>query len=189
VRNKLIDAPNSYGLDDKVPTSERNVFQCPAGTYSPGGTGATSPDFWKSQGFWRSGTSSAGYMSQAFKIDCWYYWNGSSSTTEDDDVPSWRLGGAVLTTGSLESVRRSSQVVMLADGYGYDGHKNASGKNQIAARHWGARGNYSATNIAFYDGHVETLDRNPTKTTDDPITKRPSTLKSKEPPFFRISDQ
>jgi prepilin-type processing-associated H-X9-DG protein len=52
----------------------------------------------------------------------------------------------------------------------------------------------SATNVAYYDGHVDTLQRIDPKASDadqDPITgtSRLSGLHSTEAPFFRLSDQ
>ena len=197
VQDGLIEAPNTLALFTRganISTPERNIFQCPGGVDAPGDTPSAvdGPGSGVVQGFWRSGSAT-------YKVDCWYYWNGtiqvadSANAEPTYDVPSAAYGGSQPTYGYRDAIRRPSQTVMLADGYSTDGPFAANGKYRIAGRHAGDRGGRTATNIAYWDGHVDTLQRNLDRTPrvgqEDPIVSRGTDLKSSTAPFFRLSDQ
>jgi len=187
VEAEVIEAPNTQTLSaqtSQTTTRGQNIFRCTAGEDLPGGS-ANMPNDPGSQGFWRSG-------SNTYKVDCWYYWNGTDdyATPEDGtrDYPSAAYGGSHPTFGAREAVRHPSQVVMLADGFAYNGYSVGSDKTRIAGRHWGDHGSRTATNLVYWDGHTGTLQRNFTDTNEAPILSRDADLKSDEPPFFRLSD-
>lgn len=196
VKDGFIGAPNTtVAKTSRFTVSTRNVFRCPAGADALGGTRCT-PDTGDPgpQGFWRTGTVSTSGGFPAYKVDCWYYWNGSlkeATSGDTDDVPSAVLGAAKVR-GYVDAIRHPTQTVMLADGYGFNAHNEGNGVNQIVGRHSGEHGTQAGTNVAYYDGHVEMLQRNrdPNAVGDakDPLVGRTG-LHSTEPPFFRLSDQ
>lgn len=198
IDNGFIEAPNTVALhtrNEPVSTKTRNVFRCPSGVDAPGGTPTATDGAGGdlAQGFWRTGSAT-------YKVDCWYYWNGTEQLADGTnnveptyDVPSAATLSATPTYGYREAIRRPSQMAMVTDGYATNGPFVPNGKYRIAARHWGDRGFHTATNIAYWDGHVGTLqrniNRNPPLDQQDPITSRGADLKSSTGPFFRLSDQ
>ena len=199
VKEGYLSAPNARGAGSTGFTVPgQNPFRCPCGMDALAGTDAAPAGQTPGpQGFWRSGTTGTWNGFPATKVDCWYYWNGSAQTAVratgfTDDVPSAVMDAQNPMRGGIDAIRHASQMVMLADGYGYDGHNTGNGVDQIVGRHYGDRGANSATNVAYYDGHVESLQRNfnpnALAADKDPLIGRTG-LHSTEAPFFRLSDQ
>lgn len=138
------------------------------------------------------------YLDPTLIVDCWYGINGVSDVDASNAFGCHKLprgGGAGnnFTNLKLGSIPLTSRMVLLMDGYGY----NLGGK-RINARHR----KMTATNVAFYDGHAETLLRNklpqalfPGDNTDytllDPTntTTAPTTLTTKYPTVLWRLDQ
>jgi prepilin-type N-terminal cleavage/methylation domain-containing protein/prepilin-type processing-associated H-X9-DG protein len=202
------DAPNTASLGTSpASTKEENIFQCPAGTEDLWPTTSTyptapAPSAPAVLGFLRLGRS-------GHKIDCWYYWNGSSDTAIDPftqkmhalDFPSMAVpvGAGVhiadvkldprLGFHRLDGIKDLTSTVMLADGVGMDAGTDpvASNRARIAARHAGDGGRRSVTNAAFWDGHVEAIDRGESPSEDGVYLM--DHLHSSGRPYFRLSDQ
>jgi hypothetical protein len=85
----------------------------------------------------------------------------------------------------LGEMKNRTTTAMVMDGVLFDAEA-AGNRGRIAARHTGELGERTATNIAFYDNHVETLSRDPGKNLDyaeDAIKKEDSLLKVAYPLF------
>jgi prepilin-type N-terminal cleavage/methylation domain-containing protein/prepilin-type processing-associated H-X9-DG protein len=117
---------------------------------------------------------------------CSYFWNGYTGTDPalKKLYPSLTLdltsGDQTTMIHNLSEIRQRSTMVMLADGVFYNGDAYPGA---IAARHTGGTyGSRSITNLAFYDGHVGSMDRwfDPNQTTwvseDDPDNTSPSMI-------------
>jgi prepilin-type processing-associated H-X9-DG protein len=93
----------------------------------------------------------------------------------------------------LDGIRDLTSTVMLMDGVGMDAGTGGSGaeatpnRARISARHAGDGGRRSVTNAAFWDGHVEAIDRG-AKPSEDGIYLTDH-LHSSGRPYFRLSDQ
>ncbi len=172
-----IEAPNADIYADDHLTRETNPFICPntVDLRVEHTVNVASPDADEAQGWYRVGDAH-------LKVDCSYYWNGSTAapkstaailnptdSTPDDRYPSMAWDATAFHSVS-EMTRGGDQFVMAADGVWSDG---ADDPERIAARHNGAYGDRTRTNLIFYDGHVESLDRVPQfDWDDDPILIR-----------------
>lgn len=202
------DAPNTESLGmEQATAKEENIFQCPAGTdnlwtdtsrYPV----ATRPFDVDVLGFIRVGRSGR-------KIDCWYYWNGSSDTMVDTttgqiharDYPSMAVPvGSGVTMAAvrlnpslgfhrLEAIKDSTSTVMLTDGVGIDAGTDPLTDNRarISSRHAGDTGRRGLTNVAYWDAHVDSIDRGQTPTEDGIYLT--DHLHTSGRPYFRLSDQ
>jgi len=149
-----LSAQNAVGLPDDVRSSQSSVFLCPASTelkveWQPSFEGPDAPE---AQGWYRVGNDE-------IKTDCSYYWNGFWGGNESlrKRYPSLRvLEGGTPNYHNISEIPQTSAMVMVADGIFHFGHWYPE---FIAARHPGSQGNYRKTNMAFYDGHVESFDR------------------------------
>jgi len=208
VITNFIDAPNTaaLGTHDET-TTQDNIFRCPSGTLNlwkdDGYPTAEDPAQPAVLGFMRLGTSDR-------KIDCWYYWNGSSNDTENDpkteevhakDFPSMAVPPDGVSMAQLrldpslgyhrlDAIKRPASMAMLADGVGIDAGTDPASENlaRIAARHSSSSGRHTLTNIAFWDGHVESISRSPNNLSQDGIYLTEE-LHTGGSPYFRISDQ
>ena len=166
---RYITATNTATLNtsqgaNKSPMTN-SVLWCPAATtlYLSSVPTVTTPDCVNSQGWYRLGTASA-------MADCSFYWNGYGGTTQDylDKFPSLDLdlvSGASAKEArvhNLSEIKKRASLVMVADGVFYQGATVQPAL--IAARHSGDYGDRCKTNIAFFDAHVECMDRYPDTT-------------------------
>jgi prepilin-type processing-associated H-X9-DG protein len=178
------------------PTAGASVLICPAAInervlYTDT---ITYPDDPKAQGWYHVSGCAEGVFST-------YYWNGCTKRpTKVDGSEDWLLEFPSLVVKESDAnprgyihrtseIQRASTMAMVMDGVWMDGYEEQK-KGRIAARHPGDNGPRSRTNIAFYDGHVEVVDRVPgddDKWTDDPIINR--TNLGGGPPYFRLKDQ
>ncbi|MCX5676883.1 MAG: prepilin-type N-terminal cleavage/methylation domain-containing protein [Planctomycetota bacterium] len=106
-----------------------------------------------------------------FKVDCSYYWNGYTANAGSVDEKSKRFPSVAISPSStpdvkaalihdLSEIRQRTSTVLAADGVLFDAEK-INRRGRIAARHPGDAGDNTSTNIVFYDGHVESLQRAP----------------------------
>ena len=179
---QYVTAQNTASLATGVPGKERSIFRCPDDTGQQSLASPTYPDDAVAQGWDRTGNST-------FRTDCSYYWNSYFETdvTKLERFPS--LAVDKITTGpkyhDLSEIKKRSSLAMVMDGIFYDG---SSYPARIAARHPGDIGIRGRTNIAYYDGHVEALERIRRGTSDwsqDPIMGS-TALETTSPPFFMM---
>ena len=183
---QYVTAQNTASLADGVPGNERSIFRCPDDTdlYVTTDSSLTYPDDTPpatAQGWYRLGTST-------IKTDCSYFWNGYSGTTAAtrERFPSLDADNTTEPRfHDLSEIKKRSSLAMVADGFYYDGTVNPA---RIAARHRGDIGVRGRTNIAYYDGHVEALERVRTGTSDwsgDSIMSSTG-LEMTAPPYFML---
>ena len=150
------------------------------------------------QGFARLGSSS-------FKVDCAYFWNGCSAvltqTNLDDSTdsrnrfPSLTVDDTDLTNATnrllaskmlrdISQIKTRTTQIMVTDGVLF--YNDDTSRPRIAARHQGGVQDHTGdadaayynthTNMAFFDGHAEGIDRDQGldgKYKDDFIMKAP----------------
>jgi prepilin-type processing-associated H-X9-DG protein len=170
VRGSYLNADDSHSMAFNVPSPRNNVLRCPAEdnliVKETDGVSLPADKFSnedKAQGVARLGSSS-------FQIDCSYYWNGyagNASGVADTWTPRFpsvvvsptaNVSDKAKVTHDISEVRYRTQTAMVMDGVLFDARTKAN-RGRIAARHSGTLGEHSATNIAFYDGHVGTIER------------------------------
>jgi prepilin-type N-terminal cleavage/methylation domain-containing protein/prepilin-type processing-associated H-X9-DG protein len=174
VNEGYISADNTAG-GGTTPAKGYSVLQCPLAvqtfvgeTASPGVIGVstiTKPTDSGAMGLARLGNST-------LKVDCSYYWNGYAT----DAATAARFPSGYYDSTSTDAILKASQLhdlsqikersstVMAADGVLFQTTGTTAAGLQsalIAVRHRGYSGELSRTNIAFYDGHVESMDRYP----------------------------
>jgi prepilin-type processing-associated H-X9-DG protein len=166
--DKYLDAPDTSKVGSGVPSPRKSVLRCPLATDLFVNEGdsvdkpATDAGPDKAQGTARLGNPGVA------TVDCSYYWNGYSGA----DAEKLKRFPSVPYNPNLAPDKRAAQIhdiseirlrtstVMVADGVLFDADSMAN-RGRIAARHPGANGPRSSTNIAFYDGHVEAMSRIP----------------------------
>jgi prepilin-type N-terminal cleavage/methylation domain-containing protein/prepilin-type processing-associated H-X9-DG protein len=186
VNEGYLSADNTYDpLGGTKPASGYSVLQCPLATltYVTEGTSCTDPSKGPALGWARLGNST-------LTVDCSYYWNGNSNESPTAATPPARSvkeafpslyydpdpAKDAVTRASqlhdLSEIKVRSTMVMVADGVLFQTAANMASLQPalIAVRHRGNMGEFSRTNIAFYDGHVESMDRYP-KTGSDWTTE------------------
>ncbi len=201
-RGGYLSAPNTVDLDADMPTEEDSVLLCPTSVdirveiddlvpvpaivnettaYEEEGV-----DY--AQGWYRSGTVD-------LMNDCSYYWNGCT----DDDVEGWRDFPSILIRDeddsylergylhNMSEIRKHSTMVLATDGVWW-GAVAMPERGRIAARHPGDQGRRSRTVVAYYDGHVDVIERKPADDWDEDPIMTLEELKG-GPPFFRLSQQ
>jgi prepilin-type N-terminal cleavage/methylation domain-containing protein/prepilin-type processing-associated H-X9-DG protein len=186
-----LDAPDTsvYG-EANPPMALQTVLRCPSGIdLNVGWSSAASPADPRLRGYTRQ------YAPSGFKTDCWYYYNGHTYYT--DRSP----GGAVPGDGKWKSdwvtnwqgycnhisqIKDRSTMVMACDGVAMNGTNYTFPETRLSARHTGDYGANSATNMVFYDGHVEAYQW-AEDYTQDPLYGNGLTMD--HPPFFRFGDQ
>ena len=148
-----------------------NVFGCPSGILEMSQVTHLSVNIPDSR---KDGRGSMGYLHQSAVLEpglnvyAWYGINGTSgSLTPSDpvvDAGTWipckriiRLPGTTATKGwmRISQIRKPSQLAFLFDGL-LGLNYSATNANRINARHKRQR----ITNVAFFDGHAESI---PTK--------------------------
>ena len=156
-----LSAQNAVDLPDDMRSSQASVFLCPASTdlkveWRPS---FDAPDDPEAQGWYRVGNGT-------IQTDCSYFWNGfywdnadycelcPSLTPSSSQLDSNTSG--ITQTHNISEIPQTSTMVMVADGIFHSGRYFPQ---YIAARHPGSYGERKRTNVAYYDGHVESLDR------------------------------
>jgi len=169
VNEGYISADNTYDPSGKkTPAKGYSVLQCPlaTATYVTEGTVVAKPTDAAALGWARLGNSTQGM------VDCSYYWNGyATDAATAARFPSGYYDStstdAILKANQLHDlsqIKERSSTVMAADGVLFQTTGTTAAGLQsalIAVRHRGYSGELSRTNIAFYDGHVESMDRYP----------------------------
>jgi len=173
-----IDAQNMALADQqtKQRSGQDSILLCPGSSllYSDPAATWTDPTDPLAQGWCRLPVQKGATV----MVDTSYYWNGyvGTSTTLLGRFPS-----EVLDETETDPTRRAAQVhdvaeiknrsrmVMVADGVYFQGDTGGGGggtkgglnPERIAARHPGSHKGGGVTNLGFYDGHVESMDRFP----------------------------
>jgi len=207
VNEGYISADNTYD-GGTTPAKGYSVLQCPLATLTnvpPEGTTVAKPTDSAALGWARLGNST-------LTVDCSYYWNGNSTVSPDATTkgafPSLYLDATIAADAVLKAsqvhdlseIKERSTMVMAADGVLFQTAADMASLQPalIAVRHRGYMGYFSRTNIAFYDGHVESMDRYPqtgsdwtteTKPPDSPfvpIMPRTPTKLGGGPPYFLL---
>lgn len=131
-----------------------SVFRCPSGILETSSVtttgGGAIPDHRK------DGRGAVAYTHKSIGeqpglvVFCWYGINGSTSSADTETVPT-RSVNAGKGIRKATAIRRPSETVFLFDGmWGANLFNNA---NRINARH----AKQTITNIAFHDGHAESV--------------------------------
>lgn len=161
-----VPAQNSYGLPESDRASMHSVLFCPATTDLRVRltTAFDEPDDLEAQGWYRLPETPT---DAHFQTDCSYFWNGYvgedkqlrkrfPSLSVDPTRPKEPQGG--IDYHNISEIRKPGLTVLVADGVFFNGYEFP---HRIAARHPGTYGIRRATNMAFFDTHVESLDRYP----------------------------
>jgi len=155
-----LPSPNTAEMADDERTGQETVFICPSSTnqYVELGDDIPAPDHDNAQGWYRLGNNE-------YKTDCSYYWNGYVGEDEDlrERFPSLSVNYTNpqdITIHDISEIAQQSATAMVMDGVFFQ-EGGADQPERIAARHRGTAGERRKTNIAFYDAHVEALDRDP----------------------------
>ena len=180
-------------------SNEYGVLRCPVSEIAiVGAVAPTDPTSIEAQSTARLGNAT-------LAVNCSYFWNGY--TGNDTNVmaryPSLLVDESASTSDQAKRIHNVTEIknlttmVMAADGILTDGDTYPT---RIAARHPGVAGPRCRTNLAFYDGHVEAMDRYPvtpnnwsTETVTDSSMGLPilnSSLRTSNldggPPFFKL---
>lgn len=157
VKGNYLAATNAVDLPTGEQSRGNTVLLCPVSSdlYVSEGDSFLKPDDFKAQGWYRLGNDT-------IQTDCSYYWNGYTGTSPDmrERYPSLLVDTSVANPSAsyhnIAEIPQRSHLAMVMDGVFFDGDESPQ---RIAARHSGAFGVRCLTNIAFYDAHVEALDR------------------------------
>lgn len=155
-----LPSQNSVDLQTGERSRQKTVLLCPTSTelYVEQNDGFTRPDNNIAQGWYRVGNSDR-------MTDCSYYWNGytGTDTTLRERFPSLRVDNTAANPSAsyhnMAEIAQCSNMAMVADGIFWLDNNGDERPQRIAARHPGAYGARFMTNVAFWDGHVESLDR------------------------------
>jgi prepilin-type processing-associated H-X9-DG protein len=169
VKGSYLSADDTSQLSSQEASSRSSVLRCPVASDLIVSEGDSIPLPFtkgtdKAQGTARLGNSN-------FKVDCSYYWNGYTGNNGNVDEKSKRFPSvAVSPTATadvkaklihdISEVRQRTATVIATDGVLFDADQKAN-RGRIAARHSGDAGNNTSTNVVYYDGHVESLQRAP----------------------------
>ena len=162
--------------DNKQRTGQDSILLCPSSSllYSDPSKTWTDPTDPLAQGWCRLPLEQGATV----MIDTSYYWNGYGGTDQSflGRFPSEVLDETkdlAVQAGQvrdLAEIRNRSRMVMVADGVYFQGATGGGGggggqgglnPERIAARHPGGHKGGGVTNLGFYDGHVESMDRFP----------------------------
>jgi prepilin-type N-terminal cleavage/methylation domain-containing protein/prepilin-type processing-associated H-X9-DG protein len=175
VRGGYLSADNSATMPFDTPSAPNSVLRCPAenglmvsvseSIDLPARQSGTD----KAQGIARLGSAQ-------FKVDCSYYWNGYTGNTSGQPEtgssawtarfpsccvdPTLTPDKKAQVVHDISEIRQRTQTAMVMDGVLFNA-KDMSNRGRIAARHRGDVGDHGQTNVAFYDGHVEGIQRTP----------------------------
>jgi prepilin-type N-terminal cleavage/methylation domain-containing protein/prepilin-type processing-associated H-X9-DG protein len=156
VMRGYVKATNLVANPNEDPLGNRSILLCPSilSVENTTTTVPVSPFDDEAQGWVRLGKN------DTHEVACSYYWNGCT----DDELDYWRQFPSLkIPTGEenrgqfvhrLTEIRQQTTFVMAMDGIFMDAQLLAN-RGRIAARHRGAYGRRSRTNIVFYDGHAE----------------------------------
>jgi prepilin-type N-terminal cleavage/methylation domain-containing protein/prepilin-type processing-associated H-X9-DG protein len=162
-----VDAPDMGTADKtqgtlKTRSGQATVLICPSSRdqYVTTSDTWTDPTDKKAQGWCRLGTG--GHM-----YDTSYYWNGYVGSLDEltSRYPSLALDSAADPTTQatqvhdVSEIKARSRLVMVADGLFYQDDNRKP--QRVAARHTIDISSGGRTNMAFYDCHVEAMDRYP----------------------------
>lgn len=170
VKGNYLSADDTSQLDPDEPSPRASVLRCrlAADVFVKEGDSvafpATESGIDLAQGTARLGNAT-------FKVDCSYYWNGYTANNGNVDEKSKRFPSVAINPASapdvkaalihdLSEIRQRTSTVLAADGVLFDAEKQSK-RGRIAARHPGDAGDNTSTNIVYYDGHVESLQRAP----------------------------
>jgi prepilin-type N-terminal cleavage/methylation domain-containing protein/prepilin-type processing-associated H-X9-DG protein len=152
--NIMVDNKYLTGPTDSGPTPQtKGVFFCPSGNqeFFP-------PDLTNSGTVPSSRTDARGAMATQhtspishIRIDLWYGMNADEGSSTRSGAPCRRIQTTSDRQTTMNMVRRSAETVMFYDGLIY--HELEVNANRINARH----GRNKQTNLAFFDGHAETV--------------------------------
>jgi len=174
-----LPAQNMASADADTPRATRTVLICPAAELdqvsleeNAASLAGAEPDWDIVQGWFRVGNDDR-------KTDCSYYWNGYVGTNSahrrrfpslsvDPDDPQTGMGK--FDYHNISEISHRSEMAMITDGVFWQ-NEEANRLGCIAARHHGSEGPRRSTNIAFYDCHVETMDRTPGGADDEDWTQ------------------
>jgi len=157
-----LPAQNTAELDEGQASGQHSVLLCPASSTLYVKENDTwednEPDDPQGQGWYRLGSSE-------YKTDCSYYWNGYVGESQDhrERFPSLSVNYTnpyEIQIHDISEIAQRSATAMVMDGVFFQ-RGNSLKPWYIAARHRGTAGDHRVTNIAFYDSHVATLDRDP----------------------------
>ena len=185
-QNMAVADQGQNSNETKVRTGQASVFLCPSSkssdVYVPAGGSAWGKYAWSSppaptddlaNGWYRLGNQSG---QNPVMTDCSYYWNGYCSTagagvgrfpSEVLDLRTDDPAAQARQIHDLSEIKMRSRMVMVADGVFFQGADIQGGGQDIrpeyiaAGRHPGTYAGGGLTNIAYYDGHVESMDRYP----------------------------
>jgi prepilin-type N-terminal cleavage/methylation domain-containing protein/prepilin-type processing-associated H-X9-DG protein len=174
----MASADQKQGTDNKQRTGQDSILLCPNSSllYCDPAATWTDPSDPLAQGWCRLPLQ----QSATVMVDTSYYWNGyvGTSTTllgrfpsevldENETDPTKRAA----QVHDLAEIKNRSRMVMVADGVYFQGDIGGGGgggggqgglnPERIAARHPGGHKGGGVTNLGFYDGHVESMDRFP----------------------------
>jgi prepilin-type N-terminal cleavage/methylation domain-containing protein/prepilin-type processing-associated H-X9-DG protein len=171
VRGGYLTAEDTRTYDPNTPSPRNSVLRCPAemnvmvGISDTISMPATSSGEDKAQGIARLGGPTS-------RVDCSYYWNGySGNTSGRPDTWTARFPSVVVDPAGTPSdkaqlvhdiseIRYRTTTAMVMDGVLFSA-RDMNNRGRIAARHRGDTGDHGQTNVAFYDGHVEGVERKP----------------------------
>jgi len=157
-----VASQNAVDLPENQKSVQNSVLLCPASTdqrIKESDPRLSNPDAPEAQGWFRVGRTTT---DKPIMTDCSYYWNGytGSAPAMVARFPSLAVNESSPNVASqfhdLAEILKRSTMVMAADGLFWDGFDQPE---RIAARHTGSRGDHFLTNVAFYDSHVEAIDR------------------------------
>ncbi|MBM4018603.1 MAG: prepilin-type N-terminal cleavage/methylation domain-containing protein [Planctomycetes bacterium] len=170
VRGNYLSAEDTSKLGANDPSSAKSVLRCPLASdlfvteTDSVPLPATESGEDKAQGTARLG-------SPTLKADCSYYWNGYIANGGSVDEKARRFPSVAISPTAtpadkallvhdISEIRQRTATVLAADGILFDADSK-SNRGRIAARHRGDAGDRTATNIVYYDGHVEQISRDP----------------------------
>jgi prepilin-type N-terminal cleavage/methylation domain-containing protein/prepilin-type processing-associated H-X9-DG protein len=147
--------------DNTEGAAMRTVFYCPSGiadTPYNSGPSDDQPQSRTDQGGAMGVVYGSTYLMPGQKVYCWYGLNATTGYNNSNDltIPIHRdhpdEAPATTIFTKISSVNDPGDLVFMYDGV--YGHQAAQNANRINARH-----NYMrSTNLAFFDGHAETVD-------------------------------
>jgi prepilin-type N-terminal cleavage/methylation domain-containing protein len=161
-----LPSANTADMAEDERTGQQSVLMCPGSTANrvTRGDPIETPDHENAQGWYRLGNNE-------YATDCSYYWNGyvGADTEKRERFPSLSVNYSnpqEITIHDISEIAQRSATAMVMDGVFFQ-EDAADQPQRIAARHRGTAGERRKTNIAFYDTHVESLDRDPRTEADE----------------------
>jgi prepilin-type processing-associated H-X9-DG protein len=149
----------SYPNGD-ISENTSSVFRCPSGIPEApfnGGLNGSIPASRIDQNGAMGMAMGSTYLMPGKRVFCWYGLNATTGwgNANDDTIPIRRQPPDGYTTprwSKMSAIKDSSQLVFMYDGVFC--HHAAVNANRINARH----NRMKSTNLAFFDGHAETVE-------------------------------